>query len=428
MCDLCAPSFPEDKTYEQLVRLVTEHLEPQRSEIAERHVFRLRRQRPGESLTEYLQALKHLAATCNFGKCTTCSTIEENLRDQFVSGLASDAMRARIFAEKKIQYKEAVELALALEAAERHAEVSGSTGASVTNSSSAAGDGGSAEGLHYTRGPGGGRDERGVRSMQSARPRGGARPLLGRDWMQALNLKQITLNAIRDDNFVNQLCKDFPEVFSDKLGTCKRTIRLQLIDKEPVYVRARPLPLALRARLERELARLEADGAIYRVEYSDYGTPIVPVVKSNGDIRICGDYKTTINPKLKRDFYPLPRIEELFASLRGGEKFTKIDLRHAYEQCLLSEDSQPCTAITTHMGTFAYRRTPYGLSCIPEKFQKLMEETLRGVEGCVVFLDDICVTGSNQREHIRNVRAVLERLSDMGLTVKFDKCKFLQDS
>ncbi|XP_045535455.1 uncharacterized protein K02A2.6-like [Papilio machaon] len=614
MCDLCAPAFPEDKTYEQLVRLVTEHLEPQRSEIAERHVFRLRRQRPGESLTDYLQALKHLAATCNFGKCNTCSTIEENLRDQFVSGLASDAMRARIFAEKKIQYKEAVELALALEAAERHAEVSGSTGASVTDSSPAAADGSSAEGLHYTRPGSGGRGVRGTQSLRSARAgstaggsandapsgtatgpsgaatgpsgaatsvracwrcgkahaaagcrfktytcdkcgqrghikvmckvrgsvglqnyvseesddglyeidedeglyevaakgtkpyfinllidnkilkceidtgsrisaiaeecyrsmfshkkinkdniclrsysgsrieslgyievnvklgnkhcdslhlyviKGGARPLLGREWMQALNLKQISLNVIRDDDFVNQLCKEFPEVFSDKLGTCKRTIRLQLVDKEPVYLRARPLPLALRARVERELARLEADGAIYRVEYSDYGTPIVPVVKSNGDIRICGDYKMTINPKLKRDFYPLPRIEELFASLRGGEKFTKIDLRHAYEQCLLSEDSQPCTAITTHMGTFAYRRTPYGLSCIPEKFQKLMEETLRGVAGCVVFLDDICVTGSNQSEHIRNVRAVLERLRDMGLTVKFDKCKFLQDS
>lgn len=125
MCDLCSPCFPEDKTYEELVQLVTEHLEPQRSEIAERHVFRLRRQRPGESLTDYLQALKHLAATCNFGRCGTCTSMEENLRDQFVSGLANDAMRARIFAERKIQYKEAVELLFALEATEKHAKVSG---------------------------------------------------------------------------------------------------------------------------------------------------------------------------------------------------------------------------------------------------------------------------------------------------------------
>ncbi|XP_049881979.1 uncharacterized protein K02A2.6-like [Pectinophora gossypiella] len=588
MCDLCSPAFPEDKKYDELVKLVTDHLEPQRSEIAERHVFRLRRQRADESLTEYLQALKHLAATCNFGKCEKCSTLEENLRDQFVSGLANDMMRSRIFAEKSIRYKEAVELALALEAAEKHAEVSGTTGASVavTDSTMAVGDS-----LHYGRiqsggrstghGPSAGRsggggasgagragqaaaeqrvcwrcgkphpsdrcryknyscDECGVKghlksmckrvrdrggrqnyvseeseddmfnikvAAQGNKPyfiklsidrvmieceidtgsrisaisekmyrevfdykkiktdnivfrdysglqieslgyievdvrlgqviakslklyiiKGGARPLLGREWMRALKITQINLNEIVEDGFVNRLCNEYPEVFSDKLGTCKRPIQLQLTDSEPVYVRARQVPLSLRARVERELSRLDEDGTIYRVDYSDYGTPIVPVVKQNGEIRICGDYKVTINPKLKRDYYPLPRIDELFANLSGGEKFSKIDLRHAYEQCLLTSDSQRYTAITTHMGTFAYRRTPYGLSCVPEKFQKIMEETLRGVPGCVVFLDDICVTGSNKNEHIKNLRAVLERLRDMGLTVKLSKCSFLQDS
>ncbi|CAH2259979.1 jg26664 [Pararge aegeria aegeria] len=95
MCDLCAPDHPENKSFDTLTELVTNHLEPQRSEIAERHVFRQRRQRPDESLTEYLQHLKHLAVTCNFG-----TRLEEDLRDQFVSGLASDVMRSRIFAEK----------------------------------------------------------------------------------------------------------------------------------------------------------------------------------------------------------------------------------------------------------------------------------------------------------------------------------------
>uniref|UniRef100_A0A2H1X066 SFRICE_040686 n=1 Tax=Spodoptera frugiperda TaxID=7108 RepID=A0A2H1X066_SPOFR len=142
MCDLCSPGFPENKSYEELVKLVADHLEPQRSEIAERHVFRLRRQRDGESMMEYLQDLKHLATTCNFG-----IMLEENLRDQFVSGLANSAMRSRIFAEKNIKYKEAVELALALEAAERHAEVSAATTAAVTTSG-AGGDAG--EGLHRT--------------------------------------------------------------------------------------------------------------------------------------------------------------------------------------------------------------------------------------------------------------------------------------
>ncbi|XP_045539316.1 uncharacterized protein LOC123722216 [Papilio machaon] len=142
MCDLCSPALPEEKAFDELVRLVSEHLEPQRSEIAERHVFRLRRQEVGEPLADYLKALKHLATTCNFR-----DALEENLRDQFVSGLASEAMRSRIFAERSIRYKEAVELAFALEAAERHAGVSGVTGSTATFG---AGSGGevAADGLH----------------------------------------------------------------------------------------------------------------------------------------------------------------------------------------------------------------------------------------------------------------------------------------
>ncbi|XP_050346174.1 uncharacterized protein LOC126770705 [Nymphalis io] len=487
MCDLCSPALTETKNFDQLVKLLSDHLEPQRSEIAERHVFRLRRQRPGEPLMDYLHNLKHLATTCNFG-----STLEENLRDQFVSGLVNEVMRSRIFAERNIKFKEAVELALALEAAEKHAEVSGAT--SVPTTASCAGGEG-AEALHQAsdrRGParrpsavaGGGARARGRRDADEVRCwryasasededffnielaakgngpyfikviidghvleceidtgsrisaisdqlfnklfpnkkintdnlilrcysgtqikslgyinvnvtlneikaenlalyviENGSHPLVGRDWMRALNIKKITLKEIVEDNFIDCLINEFPEVFTNKLGTCKKTIQLHLTDKEPVYVRARPVPLALRGRVENELERLEREGYTYRVDHSEYGTPIVPVVKECGEIRICGDYKITINPKLKRDYYPLPRIEELFAALSGGEEFSKIELKHSYQQVLLSEESQPYTAITTHIGTFVYRRTPFGLSCIPEKFQKIMEETLRGVPG-----------------------------------------------
>ncbi|GBP06736.1 hypothetical protein EVAR_92677_1 [Eumeta japonica] len=85
-------------------------MEPQRSEIAMRHVFRLKRQKARESLSEYLQSLKYLVATCNFG-----SGLEENLRDQFVSRLSSDDMRSRLFTERDVKFKRTVELALALE-------------------------------------------------------------------------------------------------------------------------------------------------------------------------------------------------------------------------------------------------------------------------------------------------------------------------
>lgn len=75
-CDLYAPDKPENKTFMELVTIVEQNLEPRRSDIAERHIFRQRRQAPGEELSLYLQHLRHLASTCNFG-----GILEENLRD-----------------------------------------------------------------------------------------------------------------------------------------------------------------------------------------------------------------------------------------------------------------------------------------------------------------------------------------------------------
>ncbi|KAM3966345.1 uncharacterized protein ACR2FA_012653 [Aphomia sociella] len=120
------------------------------------------------------------------------------------------------------------------------------------------------------------------------------------------------------DKSIEMLLKEFKEVFAEGLSTyTKSRIHLHLTDKTPVFVKARPLPLALRAPVERELERLQRDDVIYKVDRSDYGTPVVPIIKKNGSIRICGDYKVTINPLLKDFHYPLPRIEEIFANLAG---------------------------------------------------------------------------------------------------------------
>ena len=89
--------------------------------------------------------------------------------------------------------------------------------------------------------------------------------------------------------------------------------------------------------IEKDLERLVDMGVIEPVTHSEWATPIVPVPKADGTIRICGDFKVTLNPALIVDQYPLPRLEDLFASLSGGQKFTKIDLSHAYQQLLLDE-------------------------------------------------------------------------------------------
>ncbi|GBP12355.1 Uncharacterized protein K02A2.6 [Eumeta japonica] len=118
------------------------------------------------------------------------------------------------------------------------------------------------------------------------------------------------------------------------------------------------------------------------VNYSDYATSITPVLKSDGTVRVCGDYSVTLNKVLHIDRYP-PRQRELFARLHEGKEFSKLDLSMAHMQLELTEDSQPLTCINTHRGLFqfttgfCYRRRP--------RYFKTMERILAGIEGICIF-------------------------------------------
>ena len=94
------------------------------------------------------------------------------------------------------------------------------------------------------------------------------------------------------------------------------------------FCKARPVPYSMKPKLEAEIDKLVRDGVITKVGYSEWATPIVPVIKSNNSKRICCYFKVTLNPVLEID--PLPRIKEIFAALSGGKRFTKLDLRPAY--------------------------------------------------------------------------------------------------
>ena len=88
------------------------------------------------------------------------------------------------------------------------------------------------------------------------------------------------------------------------------------------------------------------------MEFSDWATPIVPIVKSDPSVRLCGDYKLTVNKASRMDSFPIPKVDELFAKLAGGQKYSELDLSHAYEQILLDESSCEIATISTHRGLF----------------------------------------------------------------------------
>ena len=180
----------------------------------------------------------------------------------------------------------------------------------------------------------------------------------------------------------------------------------------------------MRERVAEELDRLQARGIIVPVKFSKWATPIVPVVKSDGSIRICGDFKRTVNKSTRTEVYPLPRIEELFTCLSGGQTFTTLDLSHAYLQLELEEDSQELVTINTHKGLYKYTRLPFGVASAPAIFQRTMESLLQGLPMVCVYIDDIIVSGKTQEEHLHNLNEVLQRLQSAGLRLKREKCSF----
>ena len=160
-------------------------------------------------------------------------------------------------------------------------------------------------------------------------PTGGP-PLLGREWLRSIRLEWslFRLMSKDDSTAVDEVLSRHPDVFSDELGQL-RGIQAHIAVREgshPKHLKPRSVPYARRAAVEKELVRLEKQGIVKVVAHSDWATPIVAPPKSDGAVRVCGDFKVTVNPVLDIDDYPLPKIEEIFANLNGGTTFSVLDL------------------------------------------------------------------------------------------------------
>lgn len=263
----------------------------------------------------------------------------------------------------------------------------------------------------------------------------GRATLLGRDWLQAIKLdwKEIqtvnSVQAVKPSEVLSELKTRYAVLFNESLGKLvdfKAKLYLQP-NAKPVFMKARSVPYAMREKVEKELDRLESEGVLSKTAISEWGTPIVPVIKKNNQIRICGDYKITVNPVLKVDKYPMPRPQDIFASLAGGIKFSKLDLKQAYLQCEVSDDSKELLTLNTHRGLYTVHRLQFGIASAPSIWQRKMEQVLHGIPFCHCRLDDILVTGRNDTEHRQILQQVCQRLTDNGLRLNADKCLLMQD-
>ena len=125
-----------------------------------------------------------------------------------------------------------------------------------------------------------------------------------------------------------------------------------------------------------------------------------------------------------KDAYPLPRIDESLDNLSGNAWFSTLDLCSGYWQVSVKKEDRPKTAFVTRKGLFQFRKMPFGLTCAPATFQRLMETVMAGLqwEICLIYLDDVIVVGRTFEHMIENLSKVLDRIVTAGLKLKPKKC------
>ena len=220
----------------------------------------------------------------------------------------------------------------------------------------------------------------------------------------------------------------YPHVFQSISGTIlHHEVNLQLKEGiTPVFRGPRVVSIPLRGPTEAALQKLVAEGKLEKCSPGPWGTPIVPVLKSNKEVRVCDDYSITLNPGLNITGRRTPLIDDL-STVEGGW-FCLVDMNQAYLQLKLSQTSQELCKINTPFGSFRWTHMPNGISAGPAIFQEVISSILAGIEKTFIYLVDVLIWDTTQEGRERRLHQVLKRLEEHHVTLNVSKSRFLVPS
>ena len=230
--------------------------------------------------------------------------------------------------------------------------------------------------------------------------------------------------GFKEEVVIAELREEFPEVFSDLPG--KTTVcQLKIDTGDAAPRRSHPYRVAdrLKEGVRAEVNKLVELGIVVP-STSPWASPVVPVPKSDGTVRVCVDYRK-LNEVTTADPYYMSTMDEILERVGGSKIISKIDLAKGFYQVEVEPGSQEKTAFVSPYGKFHFTRMPFGLKNAPAMFQRLMEVVLGDCYGCSApYIDDVIVFSENAEEHVQHLRCVLEALRRYGLTIKERKCEW----
>ena len=251
-----------------------------------------------------------------------------------------------------------------------------------------------------------------------------------------------------DRSNFKELCNNYADIFSRSSEDIGHTPLLKMDidtgDSPPVCQRPYSLPLKHVEWVTKELEILEKAGVISR-SVSPWASPIVIVPKKSepGEPprrRMCVDYRVlnSLLPPVNKahskakgilTLVPLPKIDEIYAQLKGSKVYSAIDMRSGYFHLGLSNDAKPKTAFVPggpHGAKYEFNRCPFGLSQAPAYFQRLIHEVLKGITFAFGYLDDILIFSPDNKTHLKHLEIVFQRLREADLKLKASKCNFFK--
>ena len=201
---------------------------------------------------------------------------------------------------------------------------------------------------------------------------------------------------------------------------------IELTSKSPIWQKPRRFAEPVNIEIERQCEELLALDIIEHSE-SQFSSPIVPVRKKDGGLRMCIDYRK-LNSITKTEKFPMPNLSELVYRAGNIQYFTKLDLTKGYYHIALDDNSKQYTAFSTPHNHYQFKTLSFGLKNSGIAFQRCMQQILSefGFENVLVYIDDILIMSNTFEEHLNLVKKVLTTLANNGIKVKLSKCEFFK--
>ena len=227
-----------------------------------------------------------------------------------------------------------------------------------------------------------------------------------------------------DRNVINELKQEFPEVFCDLPGKTKVVkLKIDTGDAEPVASHPHRVPDRLKKGVREEILKL-VDLGIVVPSSSPWASPIVPLPKPDGTVRVCVDFRK-VNDVTKGDPYYMVTLDEILERVGGSMIMSKLDLAKGFYQVEVEAQDREKTAFICPFGKFEFSRMPFGLKNAPALFQRCMEVVLHECYSfSAPYIDDVIIFSENAGEHVNHLRLVLKEIGRYGMTVKEEKCRF----